>query len=124
MIKGMRLGNLSIDCMDTVKQCDFYADLLGWNKGVMYGCPAVISDNGIVIVFMECDFDYMPPVWPEVNGQQQKHMHLDLQVDDLPSAIAEAESLGAKKAESQFGGSHFVTMIDPEGHPFCLCAKG
>ncbi len=123
MIEGIRIGNLSIDCKDTVAQCDFYASLLGWNKGKMYNCPAVISDNGFVILFMECDFEYIPPVWPEENGQQQKHIHLDLQVNDLHSAVVQAESLGAKKAESQFGGAHFITMIDPEGHPFCLCAK-
>lgn len=123
MIEGIRIGNLSIDCKDPEKQCDFYTKLLGWNKGVLFNCPAVINDNGFVILFMECDFEYIPPVWPEQSGKQQKHLHLDLQVDDLPSAVAEAERLGAKKAESQFGGSHFVTMIDPEGHPFCLCAK-
>jgi len=31
--------------------------------------------------------------------------------------------IGAVKAESQYGGDDYVTMFDPEGHPFCLCAN-
>jgi predicted enzyme related to lactoylglutathione lyase len=123
LIKGICIGDLSIDCKDTAKQRDFYAGLLGWEKRVMYDCPAVVSDNGFVILFMACDFEYVPPVWPEKAGQQQKQMHFNFQVDDLQTAVTEAEGLGAKKAASQYGGAYFVTMIDPEGHPFCLCAK-
>ena len=50
-------------------------------------------------------------------------MHFDFQVDDLSTAVTQAEAIGAVKANSQYGGDHFVTMFDPEGHPFCLCAK-
>jgi hypothetical protein len=50
-------------------------------------------------------------------------MHFNFQVDDLPFTVEEAIRAGASKAASQYGGEHFVTMLDPEGHPFCLCAK-
>ena len=50
-------------------------------------------------------------------------MHFDFQVPDLQAAVEYAQSLGAIKATAQFGGSEFVTMIDPAGHPFCLCAE-
>lgn len=50
-------------------------------------------------------------------------MHFDFQVDNVAEMVKKAESLGAKKAESQFGGDDFVTMFDPAGHPFCLCRK-
>ena len=50
-------------------------------------------------------------------------MHFDFQVDNVAEMVKKAESLGAKKAESQFGGNDFVTMFDPAGHPFCLCRK-
>nr|WP_278246048.1 VOC family protein [Clostridium pasteurianum] len=63
------------------------------------------------------------PVWPEEIGKQQKQMHFGFQVDDLLTAVLQAEALGACKAESQFGGNSFVTMFDPEGHPFCLSVK-
>jgi len=46
-------------------------------------------------------------------------MHLDVQVDDLDRAVADAASLGAELAEIQPQASMRV-MFDPDGHPFCL----
>lgn len=124
MITGVCLGNISIDCKDTQKLQNFYAGLLDWKKCEMYGCPALRSQNGIIFLFMSADdFDYIRPVWPERPGKQQKQMHFDFQVDDLSAAVKQAEALGAVKAENQYGGDNWVTMFDPEGHPFCLCAK-
>ena len=87
----------------------------------MYDNPALIAENGLIILFMGCDFTYVPPVWPEVDGLQQKQMHLDFQVDHLEEAVERALRLGASKPDSQYGGDHFITLLDPEGHPFCLC---
>lgn len=124
MITGVCLGNVAIDCKDARKLQDFYAELLGWEKREKYDCPAVSSQSGIVLLFMQADdFDYMRPVWPEQPGKQQKQMHFDFQVDELPTAVKQAEAIGAVRAESQYGGDDWVTMFDPEGHPFCLCAK-
>ena len=75
------------------------------------------------MLFTVSEVRYVPPVWPEEPGKQQKQMHFNFQVDDLPAVANEAIRLGATKAAEQFGGEHFVTMLDPEGHPFCLCAK-
>lgn len=121
-MKQKRLGNVMIDCSDEQILCEFYHKLLGWEKSVMYGRPAVKSENGIVFLFIE-EHGYIPPVWPEQKGQQQKQMHFDFQVQDIQSAVAFAEELGAKKADNQFGNDEFVTMFDPAGHPFCLCAE-
>lgn len=123
MIKGICLGNVAVDCKNPVALRDFYAKLLGWESCMMYGCPAIKNKAGLVFLFMEADFDYAKPVWPEQPGAQQKQMHFDFQVDDVTSAVLEAESLGAYKAEAQFGQEHYITMVDPEGHPFCLCAS-
>lgn len=123
MIKGICVDNIAIDCKDAGKLRDFYAALLGWEVCIVYECPALRSPAGLELVFLEADFEYVKPVWPEEAGQQQKQMHFGFQVDDLPAAVAEAEALGAQKAESQFGGIYLVTMFDPEGHPFCLSAK-
>ncbi len=122
MIQGICLGNVMLDCDDGKKLCDFYAELLGWEKCEMYGQPAVRSENDIVFLFAQ-EEDYIAPVWPEEAGRQQKQMHFDFQVPDLPAAVRQAEALGAVKAQTQFGDTHFVTMLDPAGHPFCLCAK-
>lgn len=124
MISGICLGNVAIDCKDSEKLQNFYAELLGWEKCKMYDCPAVRSQSGVVFLFMPADgFDFIQPVWPEQDGKQQKQLHFDFQVDDLKTAVVQAEAIGAVKAESQYGGQEWVTMFDPEGHPFCLCAK-
>ncbi|SEP31457.1 VOC family protein [Propionispora vibrioides] len=122
MIQGICLGNIMVDCDDEIKLCEFYHQLLGWEKRKMFGRPALCSGTGIVFLFME-EADYVPPVWPEEKEKQQKQMHFDFQVPDVAAAIEYAKSLGAIEATSQFGGSEFVTMIDSAGHPFCLCAK-
>jgi catechol 2,3-dioxygenase-like lactoylglutathione lyase family enzyme len=122
MIHGICLGNVMVDCDDEQRLRDFYADLLGWEKCELYGHPAVRGGNGIVFLFVRED-DYIAPVWPEQAGQQQKQMHFDFQVPDVAAAVRQAEAMGAVKARAQFGGADFVTMLDPAGHPFCLCAK-
>jgi len=122
MDQGICFGNIVVDCNDEQKLCRFYKQLLGWEKREMYGHPAVRSENGLVFLFIE-DEEYVSPIWPDQLNKQQKQMHFDFQVEDVAIAVQRAETLGAVKAKSQFGGDHFVTMIDPAGHPFCLCAK-
>ena len=116
------LGNIMIDCDDEVKLQKFYSDLLGWEMCRMFDRPGVRSSTGIVFLFVE-EPGYVPPVWPEKTGSQQKQLHFDFQVDNVNEAVQKAISLGAVKAPDQFGGEHFVTMFDPAGHPFCLCRK-
>ena len=70
-MKGICIGDISIDCANPHKTRDFYANLLGWEKKTLYDCPAIVSENGLVILFMGCDFEYIPPVWPEENDKQQ-----------------------------------------------------
>ncbi|MCX5657416.1 MAG: VOC family protein [Candidatus Omnitrophica bacterium] len=116
------LVSVMIDCTDNEKMCSFYTELLGWKKvGPYYGCTAVRNSKGLVLLFRQED-DYVPPVWPEEDGKQQKQMHFDFVVPDLDAAVKRAEELGALKAEKQYGnGTNYVTMLDPVGHPFCLC---
>jgi hypothetical protein len=38
----------------------------------------------------------------------------------VDAAVEYAVKLGAVKASMQYGGNHWVTLLDPEGHPFCL----
>ena len=109
-----------VDCDDEKKLQEFYANLLNWEMCELFARPAVRSSNGIVFLFIE-ESNYVPPVWPEENGKQQKQMHFDFQVDNVEAAVKKAEKRGAIKAQVQFGGAHFVTMLDPAGHPFCLC---
>ena len=123
MSTEIRLGNIMIDCEDEQSLCSFYESLLGWKRGTLFGRPALTSENGIVFLF-HSEEDYIPPVWPEKMGYQQKQMHFDFQVPNVPLAVERAITLGARRAETQFGSAEdeFVTLFDPSGHPFCLCA--
>jgi len=123
MIKGFYIGDISVDCGNPKRTREFYAAITGWKQCTLYCCPALVSPEGLRILFMGCDFDYIPPVWPEEPGKQQKQMHFNFGVDDLPAAVEEALRLGATKPKVQYGGERYVTLLDPEGHPFCLCAK-
>lgn len=123
MIDGIRVSDVILDCADGQKLREFYAGLLGWERCELYGCPSLKDGKGFALLFMQ-EADYVPPVWPEEEGRQQKQMHFDFVVADLPAAVRTAEALGAVKAQAQFGGEHFVTLLDPAGHPFCLCAAG
>ena len=120
MIPGIRTGNLMFDCADAEALCAFYSEMLHWERCIFYGLPGVRSGEGEMYLFAQ-EPDYVPPVWPEKPGMQQKQIHIDYQVPDVAAAVAEAERLGAVKAEEQYGGDDFVTMLDPAGHPFCLC---
>lgn len=122
MKQEVTLGNVMVDCDDEKKLQKFYGELLGWEMCNLFARPAVKSSNGIVFLFIE-EPNYIRPVRPEREGKQQKQMHFDFQVDDVLMMAKKAESLGAVKADDQFGGDNFVTMIDPAGHPFCLCRK-
>lgn len=65
--------------------------------------------------------DYLSPTWPTQERGQQ--MHIDYLVDDLDKAVAQAEALGATVVDRE-PGRYFVVMLDPAGHPFCLCYRG
>jgi hypothetical protein len=122
--EGLTLSNISVDSVAPEKLRDFYAELTGWSRHTLWDCPAIVDESGYVrVLFMACDFDYIPPTWPEESGKQQKQIHLDFDTEDLCAAVAYALSIGAVKPESQYGGADFVTLLDPEGHPFCLCRK-
>lgn len=123
MIAGITFGNIMIDCSDEARLCSFYEAMLGWKRSVLFGHPALTSESGLIFLFHQED-DYVPPAWPEEAGLQQKQMHFDFQVPDVKQAAAQAIALGARRARVQYGSEDddFYTLIDPDGHPFCLCA--
>lgn len=122
MKKELVLGNVMVDCGDEKALQRFYHELLGWEMCTQWDRPGVRGSSGALLLFCE-EPDYVSPVWPEEDGAQQKQMHFDFQVSDLLSEVARAERLGAVKAAVQFGGEEFVTLLDPAGHPFCLCKE-
>ena len=110
----------------------FYSTLLGWpyirEEPPRTGAPAdsgyalVCPPDGVVGMALNFEYDaqYRPPIWPSVAGEQTITQHLDVGVNDLDSAVDWAVSCGASVAGYQPNDNHRV-LVDPEGHPFCLC---
>lgn len=76
-------------------------------------CPGTTSYVG----FQESP-GFVAPVWPPEAGAQQMQVHLDIAVDDLDAAAADAIELGATLLDAEHDGLRVLT--DPAGHPFCL----
>jgi len=77
------------------------------------------EDAGYNLAFAT-EKNYARPVWPSVEGKPQMLMHLDIEVDDVEQAVAYAVGVGAEQAEYQ-PQTNVRVMLDPAGHPFCLC---
>ena len=95
-MEELKLGNVMIDCPDGELLADFYAALLGWQRLVLYNCPAVRSETGVVFLFAQ-EEDYTPPTWPEIPGKQQKQLHFDFQVPDVMAAVGPCNFTGRHK---------------------------
>ena len=80
----MRLHNIVLDCKDAAALSDFYAKLLGWEKDDSDPDWIMVksSDSSVNLLFQQDD-DYVPPVWPEQPGCQQKSIHTDISVENM-----------------------------------------
>lgn len=98
----------------------FYASLLGWPvaKQDPDGAAIQVPGTSSYLAF-DSSPDYVPPVWPAADGRQRMMMHVDIAVDDLEAAAADAVRLGATPAGFQPQPDVRV-LLDPAGHPFCL----
>jgi len=114
------LGTVVLDCQDANALADFYGRLLGWEVTFREPDWALMrSPDGGTGLSFQSERWYQPPVWPEVDGQPTKMLHLDIRVDDLEAGVAHAIAAGATLAEYQ-PQEHVRVLIDPAGHPFCL----
>jgi catechol 2,3-dioxygenase-like lactoylglutathione lyase family enzyme len=116
----LTLATVTLDCPDAHVLADFYGRLFGWQvtasepHWVLMRSP----DGGTGLAF-QAEAGYVPPVWPEQPGAQQKSVHLDIRVDDLDAAVSHAVAVGATLAAFQPQDDVRV-LLDPAGHPFCL----
>ena len=111
---------MAIEAPDPGALARFYSELLEWPIGHEEPGTAILgTPQGTFMVFQQAD-GYTAPVWPPADGQQRPMMHLDVQVGDLDSAVEEAVALGATLAASQ-PQENVRVLLDPAGHPFCLC---
>jgi catechol 2,3-dioxygenase-like lactoylglutathione lyase family enzyme len=112
---------VALDCPSAPELARFYQRLLGWQlleDSAEWATVAQSTDAGFNLAF-QTEPLYVRPVWPTEPGQPQMSMHLDIEVDDLDDAVAQAVAAGAEVAAYQ-PQRHVRVMLDPAGHPFCL----
>jgi hypothetical protein len=114
-----RFPSFVIDCPDAHALAAFYGALLDWKADFSPGWADIRGDEGQCVSFQQVE-SYAPPRWPGQEVPQQ--VHLDVIVDDLDAAEAAVLELGATRHEYQPGTS-FRVLLDPAGHPFCLCVN-
>lgn len=121
----IKMYAFTIDCKDPYELAKFYAELLGWEipfhdgDWACVGAPGT-GQGGYPGIMFQRNPEYKPPVWPGEPEAQQQMAHLDLAVNDLDQAVGYAVRCGATAADAQFSDDWRV-MLDPAGHPFCLC---
>lgn len=110
----------TIDTSDAARLARFYADLCGGEVTGDYPEHGYAQASVLGETFnFQTVADYARPEWPGQAHPQQ--FHLDLRVTDLEAATEHATALGATVAGEQPGESAWRVMLDPDGHPFCLC---
>lgn len=115
-----RFPTLVIDCPDALALARFYGAMLDWPiVDENDDWVEIKADYGQMLCFQQVE-QYAAPDWPGQEHPQQ--MHLDVDVDDLDEAEAAVVELGATRHEHQ-PGKTFRVMLDPAGHPFCLCVE-
>jgi predicted enzyme related to lactoylglutathione lyase len=116
-----KLSMVTMDCPDPKSLGAFYERLTGWPLQSGDGYFGVAEEGGIMLGGQQVE-NYKAPTWPTQERGQQ--MHLDFLVDSIDAAVAQAEKIGASPATEQPGNGEWKVMLDPAGHPFCLCEPG
>lgn len=117
---GSGFWGVVLEAPDAGELAEFYSRLLDRPiEKSEPGWAVLLPVVGVGYLAFQTDDDYVRPVWPTTPGAQQMMMHLDIEVDDLASAVEDAVDLGAEVAEFQPQETVRV-LLDPAGHPFCL----
>jgi catechol 2,3-dioxygenase-like lactoylglutathione lyase family enzyme len=116
-------ASTSIDCPDPAVLLRFYQQLTGWQIAWESEEFSALSPDGSefnCFGFQKVK-DYRAPEWPGQERPQQ--FHLDFYAADLDAAQSAALALGARLPEVQPQPERWRVLIDPAGHPFCLCVQ-
>jgi catechol 2,3-dioxygenase-like lactoylglutathione lyase family enzyme len=110
------LGAYTIDCPDGEQLWHFYRKLADLKQQDVNGAaPALVADTGMIVLIQQVD-DYAAPTWPTQERGQQ--MHIDFHTSDREGHVQRAIDLGATFQVKEKG---FTVLLDPAGHPFCIC---
>ncbi|MDR0417071.1 MAG: VOC family protein [Propionibacteriaceae bacterium] len=112
-----KIQEVTIDCADAARLAEFWGKVLDRPWGYRPAPGGVVDAGGIHLFFQ---------VVPEPKSSPKNRLHLDVEVDDVPAAVAKAEAMGATKLggfhdEGEDGG--FQVMQDPEGNEFCFVTQ-
>jgi catechol 2,3-dioxygenase-like lactoylglutathione lyase family enzyme len=111
-----RLHHLVVDCPDPWAEAQFWSAVLG--QPITYESDdfVVVSESDAASgMAFQLAHGNRPPTWPDPSVPQQ--MHVDVMVDDLPTAGREVLELGATRLDGE------DVFADPAGHPFCLIRR-
>ena len=107
----VRLDQIVIDALDPVRLARFWAALLGAEaRDRDQGWSEVRASDLPTLSFQ--------PVTEARHGKNR--LHLDLEVEDIPTAVIAATTLGATCSGTILSGplGHCQAMHDPEGNEF------
>ena len=112
----------------------FYGELFGWEVRARdtpetrmggTGWIAMSGPEGGPSISFQAEEWYEPPAWPEVPGAPTKMMHFEVGVSDVDEAVGRVVAAGGRVADHQpedRDPRSVRIVLDPAGHPFCLCA--
>lgn len=115
-----RFSLAALDCPDPRALAAFYQAVVGGEIKESTASDEWIrleTGSGADLGFQR-DADHQAPGWPDGSPQQA---HLDFDVTDLDGAESAVLALGATKAPVQPSPDEWRVLLDPVGHPFCLC---
>jgi catechol 2,3-dioxygenase-like lactoylglutathione lyase family enzyme len=118
---------LNIDVPDLPAAVDFYTRALGLRQGRRLFAGEVVELLGaqLPIYLLAKPAGSAPFTGSQQGRGYQRHwtpLHLDLLVEDLDAAVAQAQAAGARR-EGEVGDyiwGRLARMSDPFGHGFCL----
>jgi catechol 2,3-dioxygenase-like lactoylglutathione lyase family enzyme len=127
----LQLTSVTISCPDPRALAAFYAELLGAEitasepplredpEDAGWAQIRTFGEDSVVTLNFEHERHWTRPTWPSEPGKQHITEHLDINVEDLESAVSWALECGATLAAYQ-PQEDVRVCLDPDGHPFCL----
>jgi predicted enzyme related to lactoylglutathione lyase len=117
---GSVITEINIDCANTERVAQFWADVLGWqlrrkDDFLWMSESGDPTDGGLILVFVKV---------PEPKTVKNR-VHIDIS----PSGSGQAEeterliALGARRVDIGQGDVPWVVLADPEGNEFCLLGR-
>jgi catechol 2,3-dioxygenase-like lactoylglutathione lyase family enzyme len=129
----LRWEGICLDCADAEEMARFYSTVFGWTETLRddpdnrlggAGWIAMSGPDGGPSVSFQAETWYEPPTWPETDDAGSKMMHFEVGVDDIDAAVALVVQAGGRVADHQPADRdprRLRVVLDPAGHPFCLC---